>query len=500
MNKIAKLALSYRFATKRVRIGVRAAGTAARKLLKIRALLVFSTTYAFFAFNLLNAILVSVVFAALPLLAQGAWGNMDPPISREPFINFKALLSSSAMSLVVFDTGQGEWRGDFEKLAVTGRLSELPLVFRVAGVGAAVELYQREGWAQGPRWALMDWNAKVHSSSDAIPDPKTLLDALDLCNAKTSVQRLRDFVALNPDSVEGRKTLLLKLAQIANRRTAAALNLGKNTRMDPDKPRISMGDDTGFTLSNVPLEDEYAAVPSETRLDSDQDSAIWGEYLAELSKLLGDDRWVALYVREYYKVPERASLVPPLARYSPLCQAAFAKHLPAVEALLKKLPSHGAAWQAWIGLADASRRDLFKASDKLLSELEPLTWATLDWPPPQLHVALLKRAIADQDWRRVIKYGGERWDAVLTVVLADNKYSKNKPPFVPSFMNEYLWRSLAGPLLEAHLATGDIKKAEDIMDYWKLCNGWEGAYGLAAGTAEKYKCAELARTWRQQGQ
>jgi len=39
-----------------VRIGMKAAGTAARKLLKIRALLVFSTTYAFFAFNLLNAI------------------------------------------------------------------------------------------------------------------------------------------------------------------------------------------------------------------------------------------------------------------------------------------------------------------------------------------------------------------------------------------------------------------------------------------------------------
>ena len=47
---------SYRFATKRVRIGMKAAGTAVRKLLKIRALLVFSTTYAFFAFNLLNAI------------------------------------------------------------------------------------------------------------------------------------------------------------------------------------------------------------------------------------------------------------------------------------------------------------------------------------------------------------------------------------------------------------------------------------------------------------
>jgi len=119
--------------------------------------------------NKIAKLTLSVVFAALPMLAQ-AWGNMDPPISREPFINFKALLSNSAMSLVVFDTGQGEWRGDFEKLAVTGRLSELPLVFRVAGVGAAVELYQREDWAQGPRWALMDWNSKVHSSGDAIPD------------------------------------------------------------------------------------------------------------------------------------------------------------------------------------------------------------------------------------------------------------------------------------------------------------------------------------------
>jgi hypothetical protein len=63
-------------------------------------------------------------------------------------------------------------------------------------------------------------------------------------------------------------------------------------------------------------------------------------------------------------------------------------------------------------------------------------------------------------------------------------------------MNEHLWRSLAAALLEAHLATGYPKRAEDMMDYWKLCDGWGGAYDLAAMTAERYKYLELARTWR----
>jgi len=450
------------------------------------------------------------VLSALPLAAQAQWGNVARSLSHESLDRFGASLSGSAMSLVVFDTGRGSWRNAFEKLAATGRLSELPLVFRVAGGRMADELYQREGWAPGPRWALMDWNAEVRSSGDAIPSPKALLDAFDSCNTKTSVQRLRDFVALNPESVEGRKALVLKLAQIANRRTAVALGLKKDAYVDPDKPRISMGDDTGFTFSNVPPDDEYgeygeyneygdgghAAAPSEASLDSAQDDAIWGDYLTELPKLFGDDRWAALYVREYYRAPERPPLlVPQLAKHSPLCWAAFARLVPTVEALLKKLPGHGAAWQAWIGLADASGLDMFKASDRLLSELEPLPWTAFDWPPPQLRMALLKKAIAEKDWARVIRYGGERWDEILTVMMADQKYSKSRPAFVAPLMGEYLWKSLVAALLEAHLATGDAKKAEDIMDYWGLCDGWETAFAMAAGMAEKYKYSELARTW-----
>jgi len=471
------------------------------------------------------------VLSALPLAAQAQWGNVARSLSHESLDRFGASLSGSAMSLVVFDTGRGSWRNAFEKLAATGRLSELPLVFRVAGGRMADELYQREGWAPGPRWALMDWNADVRSGGDAIPSAEALLDALDSCNTKTSLQRLRDFVALNPESVEGRKTLVQRLAQVANRRTAAAMDLKKYAYIDPDRPRITLGDSTGFTLSNVPPDDEYdesggrAGAPGKADLNPWRDGEIWSEYLAELPRLLaapaamqtrlaapaamqtrlaapgpqariGDGLWAALYLSDRYRAPEDPPpLVPQLAKHSPLCRAAFAGLMPAVEALLKKLPGHGAAWQLWIGMADASGLDMFKASDRLLSELEPLPWTAFDWPPPQLRMALLKKAIAEKDWARVIRYGGERWDEILTVMMADQKYSKSRPAFVAPLMGEYLWKSLVAALLEAHLATGDAKKAEDIMDYWGLCDGWETAFAMAAGMAEKYKYSELARTW-----
>jgi hypothetical protein len=478
--------------------------------------------------SIAKAIFTALFFAA-PLSAQAAWGNMELPLSLESFASFKVSLANSSMSLVVFDAGQDSWRGAFEKLAATDRLAELPLVFRTAGAGAAVELYEREGWVPGPRWALMDWNADVHASGDAIPGLEALIEAFNNSGARTSVQRLREFVALNPDGAEARKALVAKLAHIANRRTAVALGLKKETRIDPNEPQISMGDETGFEFSNVPPEDEYAVAPGEAKSDDQrdgvirgeylvelykppvaagealldnmlgdgQDDAIWGEYLAELSKLLANDGWAALSAKDRYRAPEAVSLVPPLARHSPVCQAALAKHLPAVEAVLKKLPGHGAAWQTWIGITEGSGRDIFKTSDRLLSEMEPLPWTAFDWPPPQLQQALLKRAMVDKDWSRVVKYGAERWDTVLTILLAEEKYTKNKPPFVPPLMNEHLWRSLAAALLEAHLATGYPKRAEDMMDYWKLCDGWAGAYGLAAMTAEKYMYLELARTWRQ---
>jgi hypothetical protein len=172
--------------------------------------------------------------------------------------------------------------------------------------------------------------------------------------------------------------------------------------------------------------------------------------------------------------------------------------LPDAETLLKKLPNHGPAWQLWIGLINASGRDVLKESDKLLEDINPLPWTLFDWPPYVLRDALFMRAIIDNNWNHIIKYGDERWDWVLSAaLLSEQKYSKDKNNMrqrIP-IMNENLWRRLLSPLIEAHLASNNLKKAEDIMDYWKDCGGWSGAFNLAAIIAEKHKYSELAKMW-----
>jgi hypothetical protein len=465
---------------------------------------------------------LTLVSSIAPLMGQVSWGSMEPPLVGEPLKLFSFHLSNNSISLVIFDSVDGSWRDAIEKLSTEdSKLSELPLVFRLAGTGVANELYGREGWAPEQRWALMDWNAKVHSSGNSIPTPKELADALDSCGAKTTVQRLRDFVALNPGSVETRMALLSRLSQIASRRTAAILGMKEITRPNITEPRFSMGDETGFSFSNMPTEEEYASPDAEEiehndskttaqmsigveyppltiypkELSSQQDDNIWSEYLSELYKLFQNDHWTALSFNTNYKVPHSLSLVSPLAKYSPTCSSTFAKLLPRIEDFLKKFPGHGTAWQVWIAFTNASGRDIVRTSEKLLEELTPLPWATFDWPPYILQDALFKRAVTDKDWIYIIRHGSERWDGVLTMLLTDQKHTKNKPDFMLPLMNEHLWKSLVAPLLEAYLAQANLKKAQDIINYWKLCDGWGGAFLLAAKLAEKYKYSELAKTW-----
>jgi hypothetical protein len=445
-------------------------------------------------------LLLPVVLLTSPLMGQGSWGTFGPPLKGESLISFRSYISRDSISLVVFDTSNESWRGTFEKLlADDSKLSELPLVIRREGMGAARELYERESWAPGPRWALIDWNSKVHSSGNSLPTAKELVDALDFSGIKTSIQRLREFVFSNPDNIDARNTLVQRLGEIASRRTAVALGIKNNKPLDMDATWLSMGDSTGMEFSNMPLEDEYTTPPEGTELNNQQDDAIWGEYVAELNKLFRNNNWALISMDSYYKSPSQIKLVPPFAKYSPLCRSAFTRNSPNVEGFLKSFPTHGSAWQVWIALTNASGRDLIKDSDKLLEELEPLPWDALDWPPPILQAALFKRAIDDENWDYIIKYGDSRWDMVLSMMLGDQKHIKAKPTRPMPLMTEHVWASLAAPLLEAHLAKGNLPQAEEIMDYWKLCDGWAGALTAAVKLAEKYKHDALAKSFAAKG-
>jgi hypothetical protein len=431
-------------------------------------------------------------------MGQGTWASFNSPLKSESLRKFSFYLSQNSVSLVVFDTSSESWRGTFEKLAAEDRLSELPFVLRREGMGVATELYERESWAPGPRWALMDWNFKVHASGNSIPTQKELIDVLDFSGIKTSVQRLKDFISLNPDNIDAKKTLLSRLGEIASRRTAIALGIKNNKPLDMDASGISMGDSTGMEFSSVPTEDEYTTPPAGTELNNQEDDTIWGEYVIEMNKLFKNNNWSTISYSGFYKSPPtgrvKIKLVPPLAKHSPLCRSAFARLLPDVEVFLKAFPTHGTLWQLWIAFTDASGRDLISTSDKLLEELAPLPWDALDWPPPILQAALFKRAISDENWDYIIKYGDSRWDMVVSGMMGGQKHIKVKPARPMPLMTEYTWRSLVAPLLEAHLAKGNLKQAEDIMDYWKLCDGWAGALNAAAKLAEKYQYDALGKS------
>jgi hypothetical protein len=451
----------------------------------------------------LTKLLLPALFLTSPLLAQGGQGMIgrtSPPLKSESLRFFGFQLNQNSLSLALFDTGDEAWRCAFEKLlAEDSKLSELPFLLRREGMGVAVELYKQEKWASGPRWALIDWNSKVHASGNSIPTSKELVDALDFSGIKTSVQRLKDFIRLNPDNIDAKKVLMSRLGEIASRRTAVALDITNKKPLDMDAAGLSLADSTGMEFSSVPTEAEYTAPPAGTELSDSQDYQIWGEYLTELNKMFQNNNWSAIGYSGFHKlVPKgrvRIELVPTLAKYSPLCRSAFTRNLPNVEAFLKAFPTHGAAWGLWIAFIDASGGDLLSASDKLLEVLTPLPWDALDWPPPPLQAALFKRAIEDENWDYIIKYGDDRWDMVVSGMMGGQKHVKVKPRGTWQLMTEHVWASLAAPLLEAHLAKGNLKQAEEIMEYWKLCDGWAGALSAAAALAEKYRYDALARSF-----
>ncbi|MCL1892887.1 MAG: hypothetical protein FWG02_01455 [Holophagaceae bacterium] len=436
-----------------------------------------------------------MVFFFAPLAGQ-SWGSFSRPLSQETLRDFGFHLTRDTISLVVFDSADEKWRDIFQRLATEEKICELPIVFRMAGKGVANELYAREKWPSGQRWALIDWDSEVHVSGNSIPTAKEIADSLDSTNIKTSIQRLRDFVFQNPDNVDARRVLVSKLAQIASRRTAIVLGINNKVSQDYDAEMLSFGDDKGLSFSNFPTEEDYQHAPDGTELNAQQDYSIWGEYSSELSKLLQTDQWVAISHNGFYKAPGRFSFLSPLANYSPMVKSAYKRLLPRVEDFLRKFPSHGVAWQVWIAMTNAVGNDLIRESDRLMEDLHPLPWTAFDWPPHLLQEALFKRAITDENWDYIIKYGGERWNLLLEMMFGGGEPKKEKPQLAMPVLNEHIWKTVIEPLLEAYLAKGNLHMAEDILDYWKVCEGWAGAFNLASALAEKYNYPAYAKTWR----
>jgi hypothetical protein len=432
---------------------------------------------------------------AAPILAQSSMWR-DQPLSRENLRSLDSEVAPQAPALVVFDTADQAWRPAFEAFASDARLAEIPLLERWEGVGVAPILYRREGWKPGPHWALVDRDNQILAQGATVPSASALKTAVEASGARSPLQEMRSFLAQAPENAEARMAFVRRLADVAEKRTLVALGLRTPPPRSPDQTETGFSDGSGFVHSTLPdLDEQLAGVPAKD-LDREQDEDIWGEYCQELGKVFEADYWAGLPQEGAYRAPLRIQprLASPLLRFSPMGREASRRALPVIEALLRRFPNHGRAWQLWCDFAKAGDGD----AKRLLASLDPMPGAALEWPPVILRRTLLNQARESGDWKSVAELSDDAFERVLEIARGERAYAKTQRPgeipFMP-WLDATFWQATVAPLLEAHLAMGHSGQAKDVMERWETFDGWKGAFAEAARMARKADQEMLAKAW-----
>jgi hypothetical protein len=429
-----------------------------------------------------------------PLGAQIGYVEPSRPLSLG---RLKRELVGHPVVLVLCQAPGGAWDKAFDGILAEDPLADLTRSTLPVNCPAAMALYRREGWREGPHWALLDPGVHVLAEGADLPTAQALGEALASTGRKPDLPMMRDFVREHPDHAAGRLRLVELLCAKAEARTLAALGLPSPLASRPRPGTTGWIDEDGFHHSSESTDAQRLERLEGHDLPADQDEAIWGEYKEALEGVLQDEGWsTLLYGLDYRSGGALRSRVDsPLARFSPRCRDAYGRLLPRIEALLVRYPRHGWAWQLWSSFAQAVDRD----PKPLMDSLQPSP-GSLDWPPMALRNFLAARARRSQDWGLVVQYFGEAWERVLEIVQSRRRVeapSKGKGHASSPWLGEVFWESTVSPLLEAHLRQGHAREAASLMETWMQHGGWPVALQAAARQARDASMESLAREWEE---
>lgn len=307
-----------------------------------------------------------------------------------------------------------------------------------------VELRRRFGWDALPRWAAMSDQGALLISEPGLPTSGTALAGKLLAGGfEGRLQVLEAFLRRHPDHGEAHEALVTARFDLALRRYR------------------------GWRERN-----RAAAGP----LSEAEDARMFRAFCHALDRLLA--------------LPDWSSCIPVPVRFptglprpgSGLLATSARRHLPAVEAQLRRTPRSSRPWHLWLFLADAAGgRPLLP----LLDSIEPRP-DLLGFPSNVPIKRLAEELRSTKAWQRLVDGFtpiSERYLSQPAIL-----FSLGEGP-------EAAWEDQLAPLLEGQLRLGLQTPADELVRRALEATKWSGLPAKAGALARACGHPQLAQLW-----
>jgi len=427
---------------------------------------------------------IAVILLAVPLLAQ------SPIVARRinPYPNFIPEDRPMASGYLLHVGERSEpLRAGLQSLPSSEELAEMNIKFESIAENAPLysQLAKEIGLLPGSKWALTDADGRLVAQGTEAPKAADLRKAMDGAGVKSPIQRLREFLKVNPSNLDARLDLLNMLLETAEAATKKVLQLGVPL---PAAARRRTRNSTSASLIF-----DLAPLDGKT-LDSAEDAKIWGPYAAELDALFTNGDWRLL------KLPDSTNA--PLEAASPKMAQLYRRHLPKIESALEENPRSDDLWQVYsLARAVAGRGSV----RTLVERLVPGPWEEGSWPNDNVFALLMSEEMAKGNWGTVAQEHWSRWPALKNVAREKVEFLKelNAGANVQESTTKAMIASEVAPLMkdnfaplvESLLKAGRVQDAETVLTDIARLPDYRGFQRMAADAALKCGREDLSQKW-----
>jgi len=431
---------------------------------------------------------------AVPLLAQSpaVARRINPPPS---FMPRRIERMASAYMLHIGERSE-PLCASLQSLLDTPELAEMKIKIEsvIENSPLYYQLAKEIGLKLGSKWALTDATGQLVAQGTEAPKAADLRKAMDNAGVKSPVQRLREFLKVNPSNLTARPDLLNILLDTAEADTKKALQLNVLTPAESRRAKDESSNTKSLIFDLAPLEGK--------ELDSSEDTKIWGPYAAELDALFTNGDWHLLRLPADFKVPLEAA--------SPKMAQVYRRHLPKIELALEERPDDIYLWYVY-GLAHAvARRGSVRG---LVDRLVPAPNQEKSWPDNNVFDLLMSEERTKGNWGGVAQELWSRWPALKNTARktvedwrdlnAGIRADANIPESTKESINNAMVARLTAPILknglvplvESLIKAGRVQDAETVLTDIARLPDFRSFQRMAADVALTCGREDLSQKW-----
>ena len=346
--------------------------------------------------------------------------------------------------IVLTDQGSNDWR---RSLQLAGNLTFGLSVYNNNTWPGVLETLSWSG--KDFRWALIGGDGFVIEQGTALPAAEELEKIIDDNKIKSKKELAEIFLRKNPNNIE------------------AIITFGAESLIEGVRAMERRQD-------------------NETELGSNQDEDIWGKAASSWDKIFNNDR-VIYAIPNFYAKKVKLN--------SPAMKSISRRHIPKIEAAIRRSPGSEALWNLWLFWRNAGDNE--RNFEALLDSIEPSPMEIKGaCPPPIVFEAYYSECKENNQWRQIVKLLKESWDRGISEQIIENN-AKEKADKKPSLVYPELGDSVGYPLIEALLQTGRRQEADEVFNAWINCGGSFSNSAELIELALKFGGERLARDWEQ---